>query len=45
MNNEEHVEITSHIKDQVTTEYNNKIKKIMISEQKKYMQKLKMRKD
>ena len=45
MNNQEYVEITSFIKNNVKIEYNNKIKKPMIFEQKKYIQKLKMRKD
>ena len=45
MNNEEYEDITGYIKEKVATEYNNKIKKIMIMEQKKYVNRLKMRKD
>lgn len=45
MNEEEYDDITSFIKEKVSTEYNNKIKKVMIIEQKKYMERLKMRKD
>ena len=45
MNEEEYDDITSFIKEKVATEYNNKIKKVMIIEQKKYMERLKMRKD
>jgi len=45
MNEEENDDITSFIKEKVSTEYNNKIKKVMIIEQKKYMERLKMRKD
>jgi hypothetical protein len=45
MNNEEYEDITSYIKIKVELEYNNKIKKPMIIEQKKYISKLKMRKD
>lgn len=45
MNEEEYDDITSFIKEKVAKEYNNKIKKVMIIEQKKYMEKLKMRKD
>jgi hypothetical protein len=45
MNEEEYDDITSFIKEKVAKEYNIKIKKVMIIEQKKYMEKLKMRKD
>ena len=45
MNEEEYDDITSFINEKVAKEYNIKIKKVMIIEQKKYMEKLKMRKD
>jgi hypothetical protein len=45
MNNPEYIDITSYLKTNIANTYNYKIRNIMIDEQVKYMNRLKMRKD